>query len=221
MAVLKHARNLPVRGHWLKIQLLVFVEVHEREVAADLAKTPLDRLPHLAHGKFVPRLTCSERRPFVRYLEGGVPVGVAAVAEHVEEDEKIDTAAEGPQLAVLHYALEKPGLFEHALVVRATLERPVHLDHDPVWGLESLVVVAVVPLVAAPLDALGGAGVAVLRGATKVAEGPVEQGPAVRERASLGFERSCKDGDHGHDAHMVEPIFFLGGGTVSMVEPEH
>ena len=85
MAVFKHARNLPVRGHWLKIQLLVFVEVHEREVAADLAKTPLDRLPHLAHGKVVPRLTCSERRPFVRDLEGGVPVGVAAVAEHVEE----------------------------------------------------------------------------------------------------------------------------------------
>jgi hypothetical protein len=67
----------------------------------------------------------------------------------------------------------------------------------------------VVLLVAAPLDALGQAGVPVLRGATKIAEGPVEQGPAIRERAALCFERSGKDGDQGHDALVVEPI--MGG----------
>ena len=68
MAVSEESGDLPVRGNRLKVQLLVLLEVNEREVATNLTEAPLHRLPELRHPVVELELVRSKPRALVRGL---------------------------------------------------------------------------------------------------------------------------------------------------------
>ena len=184
VAVRKERRNSPIGLDRLKVQLLVLLEINKSEVGRYLPKTPLNRHSKRAHFSIELGLEGGQGGPLEGHLESRIAVRVPAVAEEVEENTE--------NYAELQNSIKKPRFTEHPLVVRSSFVWPMHLDENPVWCQEPLVVVAVLALVPTELGLLSSTCITIDIGAAKMTEGAVEKSPAVVERAALVSHRRSK-----------------------------
>ena len=103
----------------------------------------------------------------------------------------------------MRHAIQNLGICHHPLIIGPPLEGAVHLNYDPIWRLDALVIITVLFLVPGELYSLGDAIVPIFGRATEVSKHPINEANAVPERSAFRMDCRRKDRRHTLDAWHV------------------